>query len=156
MLNEVFGSVERKGLPQVLIARESWSAPIFAILHIFLHSINQYLIKRINLFSDRIKMQFNFLLSKRYRYLISINRTILIRGEQGGYSQNTPLWKKFLEIPPCPAKLDPLLPPSSREARRNFFRFFKGICWKILCFLGKFRGFFGNFGEFSLNLTGFS
>ena len=49
-------------------------------------------------------------------------------------------------------------PPSRRAKppRRKYLGFFWGISREISGNLGKFQGFFGIFGEFSLNLTGFS
>ena len=49
------------------------------------------------------------------------------RGEQGGYSQNTPPpVKNFWEIPPCPAKPDPHRRAIRGEKFLGFFREFSG------------------------------
>ena len=53
--------------------------------------------------------------------------------------------RKFWKTTPFPAK------PETLIVALGFYGFF----WEISGFLGKFRGFFGIFGKFSFNLTGF-
>ena len=71
----------------------------------------------------------------------------------GGSAKTSPVIEKIGKTSPCPAKPVPH-PPS--ELGGKFLGFFKGIFWEISGIFQKFQGIFRIFGEFLLNLTGFS
>ena len=78
---------------------------------------------------------------------------VMLEIHMDGSTNYTPYHRKFLKIPPCPAK--PALPSVERSLAANF-KVFWGIFRGISGNLVKFRGFFVIFMQISYNLTGFS